>query len=102
MICKYEVVLGFSKVLNLKLNMLFFVDRLLHYCEFKDEHAFSNQLFSRPLFDPHHILPGAFQFVMTLLVLFKLQSLLVNVIIQLLKKKLILKKCPYIFSSKVS
>ena len=40
--------------------MLFFVVRLSHYCEFKVEHAFPNQSFSRPSFNHHHVLPGAF------------------------------------------
>ena len=55
---------GFKILKNLKsnlkpTNLLFFVIRLSHYCEFKIEHAFSSQ-FSRPSFDHHHILPGAF------------------------------------------
>ena len=31
--------------------MLFNVAQLLHYCEFRVEHAFSNESFSRPWFD---------------------------------------------------
>ena len=40
--------------------MLFFVVRISHYCEFKVEHAFPNQSFSRPSFNHHHVLPGAY------------------------------------------
>ena len=40
--------------------MLSFVVRLSYYCEFKVEHAFPNQSFSRPSFDHDHALPGAF------------------------------------------
>ena len=40
--------------------MLFFVVQLSRYCEFKAEYAFPNQSFSRPSFNHHHVLPGAF------------------------------------------
>ena len=40
--------------------MLFFVVRFSHYCEFKVEHAFPNQSFSRPSFNHHRVLPGAY------------------------------------------
>ena len=38
----------------------------------------------------------------TLVTLFQVQSLLIDVQMQLLKKKIILRECPYIFSSDVS
>ena len=40
--------------------MLFFVVRISHYCEFKVEHAFPNQSFSRPSFNHHDVLPGVY------------------------------------------
>ena len=40
--------------------MLFFVVRVSHYCEFKVEHAFPNQSFSRPSFNHHRVLLGAY------------------------------------------
>ena len=45
---------------SLKLkNMLFFVVRPSHYCNFKVEHAFPSQSFSRPSFNHHHVPPDA-------------------------------------------
>ena len=38
--------------------MLFFAVWLLHYCEFKAEHASHNQSFSQPSFDHYHTPPG--------------------------------------------
>ena len=97
---KYEIVLKFLSLKPKK--TLFFVVRLSHYCKFKVEHAFPNQSFSRPSFDHYHDLPGTFYVVPTLLILFQFQSLSVDVLMQLLKKKIKLRECPYIFSSEVS
>ena len=66
--------------------MVFFVVRLSHYCEFKVEHAFPNQSFPRPLLNYHHVLPGAWA-APTLLTLFQFQSLSVDVLMSLLKRK---------------
>ena len=98
--CKYEIVLKFLTLKPKK--TLFFVVRLSHYCRFKVEHAFPNQSFFRPSFDHYHELPSAFYAVLTLLILFQFQSLSVDVLMQLLKKKIKLRECPYIFSSDVS
>ena len=51
---------------------LFFVVQPSQYCEFKVEHAFPNQSFSPPSFDRDHALPGAFQAVPTLVILYQL------------------------------
>ena len=65
---------------------LFFLVRLSHYCEFKVEHVFPNESFSQPSFDHHHALPSAFEVVQTLVILFQLQLLSVDVLLQVLKK----------------
>ena len=49
-----------KSILKPKKNVLFFEVRFSHCCEFKVEHGFPNQSFSRPSFNHHHILPGVF------------------------------------------
>ena len=67
--------------------MLFSVDWLSLYCEIKVEHAFPKQSISQPLFNYHHELSSALQAVPALLTLFQFQSLSVDVLMQLLKRK---------------
>ena len=67
--------------------MLFFVAPLSHYCKFKAEHAFPNSHFldlrsTTAMYCQVRILA-----VSTLLTLFLLQPLSVNVLMQLLKRK---------------
>ena len=60
-----QIWISFKILKNFKSNlkskkMLFFVVRLFHYCKFIVEHALSTQSFSRPLFNHHHVLSGAY------------------------------------------
>ena len=66
--------------------MLFFIVRLSHYCEFKVKDAFPNQSFSQPSFNHHHVLAGAYLSCANT-TLFQFQSLSVDALMQLLKRK---------------
>ena len=82
--------------------MLFFVVRLSHYREFKDEHAFPNQSFSRPSFNHHHVLPGAYLSCANTTYFISVSVAVGRRFNATSKKEITLRECPYIFSSKVS
>ena len=82
--------------------MLFFVVRLSHYCEFKVEHAFPNQLFSRSSFSHHHVLPGAYLSCANTTYFISVSVAVGRRFHVASKKKITLRECPNIFSSKVS
>ena len=82
--------------------MLFFVVRLSHYREFKDEHAFPNQSFSRPSFNHHHVLPGAYLSCANTTYFISVSVAVGRCFNATSKKEITLRECPYIFSSKVS
>ena len=76
--------------------MLFFVLRLPHYCEFKVEHTFSNQSFSRSSCN-HHLLKCA-----NITYFISVSVAVGQRFNAASKKKITLRDFPYIFSSKDS
>ena len=82
--------------------MLFFVARLSHYCELKVEHPFPNQPFSRPSFNHHHVLPGAYLICANTTYFISVSVAVSRGFYAASKKKITLREYPYIFSSKVS
>ena len=82
--------------------MLFFVVRLSHCGEFKVEHAFSNQSFSGPSFNHHHLPPGAYLSCANTTYFISVSVAVDGCFNAASKKKITLRQCPYIFSSKVS
>ena len=81
--------------------MLFFVVRLSRYCEFKVKHAFPNQSFSRPSFIHHHVLPGAYLSCANTTYFISVSVEVGRHFNTASKKKITLRECLYIFSSKV-
>ena len=69
--------------------MLFFVVRFSHYCEFKVEHSYPNQSFSRPSFNHHHCANTTYFISVSVAV-----GLYFNAAS---KKKITLRECPNIF-----
>ena len=82
--------------------MLFFVVRLSHYCEFKVEHAFPNQSFSRPSFNHHYVQAGAYLSCANTTYFISVSIAVGRLLNAASKKKITLRECPFIFSSKVS
>ena len=82
--------------------MLLFAVGLSHYCEFKVEHAFPNQSFSRPSFNHHHVLPGAYLSCANTTYFISVSVAVGRRFNAASKKKITLRECPYIFSSKAS
>ena len=82
--------------------MLFFVVRLSHYGEFKVEHAFPNQSLSRPSFNNHHVLSGAHLSCGNTTYFISVSVAVGGRFNAAFKKKITLRECLYIFSSKVS
>ena len=82
--------------------MLFFVVRLSHYCEFKTEHAFPNQLFSRPSLNHHHVLPGAYLSCTNSTYFISVSVAVGGRFNAASREKITLQECPYVFSSKAS
>ena len=82
--------------------MLFFVVRISHYCEFQVEHAFLNQSISRPPFNHHHVLEGVYLSCANTSYFIPVSVAVRRRFNASSKKKIILRKCPYIFSLRVS
>ena len=82
--------------------MLFFVVRLSHYGEFKVEHAFPNKSFSRPSFNHLYVLPGACLRCANTTYFISVSVAVAGRFHPASKKKITLRECLYIFSSKVS
>ena len=82
--------------------MLFFVARLLHYGEFKVKHGFPNQSFSRLSYNHHHVLPDAYLSCANTTYFNSVSVAVGGRFNAASKKKITLRECPYIFSSKVS
>ena len=80
--------------------MLLFVVRLSHYCNFKVEHAFPNQSFSRSSFNHHHVPPGAFCANITYFI--SVSVAVSRRFNEASKRKIALRDFPYILSSKDS